>query len=298
MRLRDFTAANDGTLAEAERVRPVTTSDILRDLRRKHPYRGFVEIDSKHCPPFVTLCLNDDAVALDTVWNGGFTYEPGSLAVWSRLAAKSNVVADVGAHVGYFSLIAALANKKATVHAFEPVDTIYSRLLVNQRANGIINITPHHTGVSNREGWTELGVRFANSLLSTGSSLERVDSPEGTKFLKVPLTTLDVEFADTPLDLMKIDVEGHELSVLEGGARVLERDRPTVILEALADASMEPLLKIFEPLGYDVHWISEYENSLVPMDKGRPHKSRNLIFQPASKKGFRVPWASSAVTRR
>ncbi|MFJ8104386.1 FkbM family methyltransferase [Streptomyces sp. NPDC096132] len=278
MRIPQLHEANARMLAHAPSVRPVSTGDIIRTHRKKFPYRGYVEIDSPYCPPFVMFCVNDDAVALDTLWNGRFGYEPGSLATWSRLAARSTTIADVGAHVGYFSMIAALAAPKARIHAFEPVDQIHARLSVNIRSNGVQNVRLHQAGVSGEEGWAEISVRFSGNLLSTGSTLEHAAADAELK--RIRLRTLDEVFADTGLDLVKIDVEGHEMSVLRGGRQVLKRDRPTVLLEALRDAPLETLLAEFDPLGYDCHWVTEADGTLVPWHEPRPPKTRNLLFTP------------------
>lgn len=278
MRIPQLEEANARMLAHAPSVRPVATGDIIRTHRKKFPYRGFAEIDSPHCPPFVMFCVNDDAVALDTLWNGRFGYEPGSLATWARLAARGGTIADVGAHVGYFSLIAALAAPKATVHAFEPVDQVHARLSVNVRSNGVQNVRLHQAGVSDEPGWADISVRFAGNLLSTGSTLEGAAADAELK--RIRLLTLDDVFAETRLDLVKIDVEGHEMSVLKGARQVLKRDRPAVLLEALVGAPLDPLLAEFEPLGYDAHWVTEHDGTLVPSSASRPPKTRNLLFTP------------------
>ncbi|MER5915948.1 FkbM family methyltransferase [Streptomyces sp. NPDC001982] len=278
MRIPQLEEANARMLAQAPSVRPVSASDIIRTHRKKFPYRGFAEIDSPYCPPFVMFCVNDDAVALDTLWNGRFGYEPGSLATWARLAARSTTIADVGAHVGYFSLIAALANPKAKVHAFEPVDQIHARLSVNVRSNNVQNVRLYQAGVSSEPGWADISVRFSGNLLSTGSTLEHVATDAELK--RIRLRTLDEVFADTKLDLVKIDVEGHESSVLQGARQVLKRDRPTVLLEALVDAPLDTVLAEFEPLGYDSHWVAELDGTLVPSRAPRPPKTRNLLFTP------------------
>ncbi|MFD3452109.1 FkbM family methyltransferase [Streptomyces sp. NPDC058691] len=280
MRLSEIEEVNTRTLAHATTVRPVSTGDIIRTHRKKYPYRGFVEIDSPHCPPFVMFCVNDDAVALETLWNGEFRYEPGSLSTWAQLAAKSENIADVGAHVGYFSMIAALANPAAKVHAFEPVDEIHARLAVNIRSNNTQNVKRYQAGVSNKPGWTEINVRFAGNLLSTGSSVVR--SSDGAKRQRIQLVSLDEVFADTKLDLVKIDVEGHEPAVLRGARKVLKRDRPFVMLEALRDAPLDPLLAQFKPFGYDCHWVSEEDGELIPAAAARPRGTRNLLFTPHS----------------
>ncbi|MER6528316.1 FkbM family methyltransferase [Streptomyces sp. NPDC001508] len=278
MRIAQLQEANARMLAHAPSVRPVSTGDIIRTHRKKHPYRGYVEIDSPYCAPFIMFCVNDDAVALDTLWNGRFGYEPGSLATWSRLAANSTTIADVGAHVGYFSLIAALANPKAKVHSFEPVDMVHARLSVNLRSNNVQNVRLYQAGVSSEPGWADISVRFSGNLLSTGSTLEHAAADAQLK--RIRLRALDEVFADARLDLVKIDVEGHEMSVLRGARQVLKRDRPTVILEALVDAPLTPLLAEFEPLGYDSHWITEHDGTLVPSYAPRPPRTRNLLFTP------------------
>ncbi|MEU2621078.1 FkbM family methyltransferase [Streptomyces sp. NPDC007157] len=278
MRISEVEAANARMLAHAPSVRPVATGDIIRVHRKKFPYRGYVEIDSPYCPPFVMFCVNDDAVAMDTLWNGTFGYEPGTLATWARLAARSATIADVGAHVGYFSMIAAHANPKAKVHSFEPVDQIHSRLSVNVRSNGVHNVTLHQAGVSSEPGWADISVRFSGNLLSTGSTLEGA-APDA-QLKRIRLLTLDEVFADTKLDLVKIDVEGHEMSVLRGARQVLRRDRPTLVMEALVDADLDDLIAQFDPLGYDVHWIAEHDGSLVDWKEPRPPHTRNLLFAP------------------
>ncbi|MFE4174993.1 FkbM family methyltransferase [Streptomyces sp. NPDC056909] len=281
-RIRDLDEANRRTGKEAARVRPTTTSEILKNHRKAFPYQGWVEIESGLCPPFVMFCANDEAVALDTVWNGRFDYEMGSLHHWSRLAAASRIVLDVGAHVGYYAMIAALSNPKATVHAFEPVPPIHARLAVNHRANGVGNLVLHQRGVSDEAGRADINIRFPLAgLLSTGSSLEEFAKPPAGAFTsRVQLVTLDETLGVTPVDLIKIDVEGHEPSVLDGARHLIKRDRPVIILEALASTPMEELTGPFADLDYTFRWISEADRRLVPIAEGRPGKSRNLIFAP------------------
>ncbi|MFD5898894.1 MULTISPECIES: FkbM family methyltransferase [unclassified Streptomyces] len=281
-RIRDLDETNRRTAREAAQVRPVTTSDILTKHRKGFPHHGWVEIDSEHCPPFVMFCANDEAVALDTVWNGRFGYESASLRHWSRLAATSRTILDIGAHVGYYAMIASLAAPKATVHAFEPVPPIHARLAVNHRANGLKNLVLHQNGVSDHVGSADINIRFPlSNLLSTGSSLEEFAKPVASAFTtRVHLLTVDETLGETPVDLIKIDVEGHEPSVLAGARRVIERDRPVIILEALHKTLLGKLTEPFEGLDYTFRWISESDGSLVPITGDRPEKSRNLIFTP------------------
>jgi FkbM family methyltransferase len=284
-RIRDLDEMNRRTLEEAARIRPTTTSEILTTHRKTSTYRGWVEIESGLCPPFVMFCVNDEAVALDTVWNGRFGYESASLYHWSRLAAASRTVLDVGAHVGYYAMIAALSSPRAAVHAFEPVPPIHARLAVNHRANGVENLVLHQKGVSDRAGSADINIRFPlANLLSTGSSLEDFTKPVASAFTtQIQLITLDETLGDTPVDLIKIDVEGHEPSVLAGAQHIIERDRPVIILEALQTMLLAKLTEPFADLDYTFRWISETDRRLVPVTEERPSKSRNLIFAPREK---------------
>lgn len=270
-------------IKEAVQVRPVSTSEIIKRYRKSHPYHGWVQIDSELCPSFVMLCVNDEAVALDTIWNGRFGYEHSSLWYWSRLAARSTTVVDVGAHVGYFSLVAALANPEAAVHGYEPVPLIFARLQTNQRINQVSNLVVHNQGVSDRSGSAEINIRFPmNNLLSTGSSLEALsNAPSSAYSTTVQLITLDEAFADRKVDVIKIDVEGHEPHVLAGARAILERDRPAVLLEVLQHTPVAEVTQPFAHLDYTAYWISEEDGTLRPVSESRPTHSRNMLLMPS-----------------
>jgi hypothetical protein len=74
---------------------------------------------------------------------------------------------------------------------------------------------------------------------------------------EVDVTTLDAFFADQPRgpDFVKIDVEGHELSVLQGGRGVLETYRPTLLVECEVrhrpDGDVRPMFEYLQSLGYE-----------------------------------------------
>ncbi|MFD8811290.1 FkbM family methyltransferase, partial [Streptomyces sp. NPDC059627] len=125
----------------------------------------------------------------------------------------------------------------------------------------------------------DLRVGCSGKVLCGGSTLAGGAAPDAQQ-KRIRLLTLDEVFAETPLDLVKIDVEGHEMSVLRGARRVLRRDRPTLVMEALVDADLGDLIAEFEPLGYDVHWIAEHDGSLVHWKEPRPPHTRNLLFTP------------------
>jgi FkbM family methyltransferase len=141
---------------------------------------------------------------------------------------------DVGAQIGYFSVIAAaLVTESGRVHSFEPDPDCFSRLTRNSQAYPSISV--HHTAVadyqgeatlyrSNKAGETDWGTPFDDS------------APRVT--VSVPVCSLDTWSAAEGIeriDLLKIDAEGAEFRVLQGGKMVLAAARPVIWMEANAE---------------------------------------------------------------
>lgn len=200
----------------------------------------------------------DDWVTNQVFWKGWRAYEPGTIDLFYRLATRAGVVLDIGAYVGFFSLVAALANRNARVFAFEPMAAIHRRLVENIERNQLRNVECLNAAVSDSSGTGRLF--FSQAALAEGlptsSSLSEsfMAGAPGLTGVDVPLLTID-DFAESRalarVDLIKIDTETTEPSVLRGMRRVLSRDHPTITCEVLRNrvdaAAIEAELR---PLGY------------------------------------------------
>ena len=92
------------------------------------------------------------AIEQETFWYGLFkSWEQDTGWVWKQLCRCSDVIFDVGANSGIYSLTAKAMNNKADVHAFEPSIHIYNRILANSRVNNF-NIHCRQVAVSNHSG--------------------------------------------------------------------------------------------------------------------------------------------------
>ena len=208
----------------------------------------------------------DDWVTNQVFWKGWKAYEPGTIDLFYRLASRANVVMDIGAYVGFFTLIAGLANRNASVYAFEPMAAIHRRLVENVERNGLKNVECVNAAVSDSNGqarffFSQAALREGFPTSSSLSESFMQGAPELTG-VDVPLTTADT-FCETRsisrVDLVKIDTETTEPSVLRGMRRVLSADRPTIICEILQgrvnvtaiDAELRPLGYKFFPLKPD-----------------------------------------------
>lgn len=166
----------------------------------------------------------EDHIAKTIEATGGF-YEAELLAdVRSRLFFPRCAV-DVGAHVGnhtlYFSKILGLK----TI-AFEPNAATFKLLAANVRENGVEpQCRLRHAAVGAAAGRVHT---IASTEANSGMSRVEIDADGDT-----PLLNLDDELKnDGPIDVIKIDVEGWELDVLRGAARVIQQHRPLLYVEA------------------------------------------------------------------
>jgi FkbM family methyltransferase len=160
-------------------------------------------------------------------------YEPVTTYLFERLIAPGDLVVDVGAHWGYFTLLAAtLCGESGKVVAFEPLPRNVSILTKNLQANRMGNVVVVQKAVSDREGVAELFL----SRDSSGNSL--ISVPPGAELsfgqsdhLVVETVTLDGFFAPfcRKPTLVKLDIEGGELAALEG-MRILIRETADLVL--------------------------------------------------------------------
>jgi FkbM family methyltransferase len=146
------------------------------------------------------------------------------------------VFVDIGAHIGEYTLLAAKAvGPTGQVHAFEPQTELAALIERSAQMNDFHNVTVNASAVSDRIGQQRFTIRRDLSC----SSLSQADSYGDHRILSrrcVPVDTLDHYCLTRGIQphVVKVDVEGAELSVLKGAARLLARpgpDAPTWILE-------------------------------------------------------------------
>lgn len=156
-------------------------------------------------------------------------FEPETFA-WMRaaLAGRDGVFVDVGAATGWFSIPFALAG--ARVVAFEPNPSVFARLAANLALNAAtIDARPC---AASRVAGSATFMRNPRVPLTSGGSIE-VATCARPERLEVETARLDEALVDlSRVALIKIDVEGHEIAVLDGAASTIARDRPHLVLEA------------------------------------------------------------------
>ena len=186
-------------------------------------------------------------------WTGGLPEKDQINWMCATFGTASGVAIDIGAHCGTWTL--SLAKSFKQVYAFEPNPAVHNVLRGNLALRQIANVRVSHKALSDRAGDSRYFVRSPDG---GGNGIEplnpKIDA-SGPSFL-IKTTTLDAycnsnDFCssndwlpgDERITLVKIDVEGHELSVLKGARRTIDRHKPAIVLES---------------------WIEQRENDGIP----------------------------------
>lgn len=168
----------------------------------------------------------------------GLNYmEKNDLSLFLSLAKHSTTILDIGANTGLFSVLSSISNKNAGIHAIEPYESNANRLIKNVELNLCKNISIHRVAMGEKEGEIQF-VFPADGRISEVSSVNENFSSQVYKELtwvnrNVSITTLDNfrKKNNLRIDLIKCDVETHEIAVFEGAKQTIREDRPTILFE-------------------------------------------------------------------
>jgi FkbM family methyltransferase len=170
---------------------------------------------------------------------GGYEIEVFAIAQKILQKHKDGVVLDIGANLGSFTLPLAKTNSHLTFHAFEPQRIVYYQLCGNTLINGLDNVYNHELALSVLSD--SVTVQLPDYSLETNIGAFSIDEEVRENEYECQTADKFVSIQTEPLDdlnyinvrLLKIDVEGHELEVLEGGIETIKRNNyPPIIFEA------------------------------------------------------------------
>lgn len=216
-----------------------------------------------------------------------------------RLVAPGSIAVDVGAHFGTYShALCRLVGRHGHVYSFEPIaeDAQYLAAAARQRR---LPMEVRNCALSSTNGTAELAVPDLHGHGKTAlSSLEPHAGPGERRTVDVRrLDDVLAEVADDrPVSFIKIDVEGHELSVLEGASGTIARHRPNLLIEIEARFHAMPVAATIErvlAMGYRGEFlnatgqrrpVSEFDPAVhqdPAIDVLSPAFIANFVFLPA-----------------
>lgn len=227
----------------------------------------------------------------------GSFYEPETTILLGSVLKPGDVFVDVGAHVGYFSVLAAsLVGATGQVISFEPAPANYARLVEHIRLNGLRHVLPLHCAAGAEEGVFDLHVNSDNdgghALWDVGLHPHNRLSRAAPRTHPVFVATLDRVLGNVApgrIKAIKIDVEGGEHAVLRGARRTLETQQvPFVIAEVnrtglaqlgTGEAEMRAFMTV---LGYETWLLQSCEPQMVRLDPTQTIAENhvfNLLFR-------------------
>ena len=232
---------------------------------------------------FVMLNPARCEIAKELYWGGGRRPRPEdalAMEVFAALAPRADVVLDVGAYTGVFTLVAAAANPGARIHAFEIVPEVYKALLDNLVRNDVLSrVTPHLEGIGEPGREMRIATGAGGSALpSFYSSRMRFEGGPHVRFRSLDSLLGELRAGRT---LVKIDVEGTEEAVFRHGQRFLAERRPDVLCEVLAGVADPGRLEaLLAPHGYRYFRVAEA--ALEARPRIDPHaRFRDWLFTTA-----------------
>jgi FkbM family methyltransferase len=188
-------------------------------------------------------------------WLGSYEYHKRRL--FEQLIRPGDTVFDVGAHVGFYTLLASiLAGPAGRVYAFEPFPRNIRYLKKHLALNRAANVTVFEAAVTDTDGWAdfqESSSHFEGRLASGG----------GLRVKTVSLDRLVAEEAASPPDALKIDVEGAEAVVLAGARKTLAHFRPVILLATHGERCRRDCRDLLTSLGYRLSPVSGTNSTLL-----------------------------------
>jgi FkbM family methyltransferase len=191
------------------------------------------------------------AAATHGCWLGVF--ERAEQHVFAQAVHPGDVVYDLGANVGFYTLLAAKLG--ARVLAFEPVPRNLAYLRRHIALNECENVTVVAAAISDHSGTAH----FREGPLHTVGALVE-DDADG---YDVPVVALDAIVGTPAPQLVKIDVEGGEAAVLRGADHLLHESRPTVLLSTHSTALRRECVAMLLEAHYEVQPMGGDQADLI-----------------------------------
>jgi FkbM family methyltransferase len=205
-------------LAESDIEKIELTSDGVWLHSRLAPVAFACDVSDRGTPPMVSLHFGQ--------------YERAEFDMWRRLVPRAAMIADVGANIGWYCAHMGAIDSTARIIAFEPVPSTFHWLSKTIARNNLTNVIAERLAISNHPGSFDI---YVDPSIAGAASAHPTVYVANSSPISVKATTLD-EYAtihELRFDAIKLDVEGAELSALQGAKRVLTEHHPIIFSEML-----------------------------------------------------------------
>jgi len=256
------------------------------------PPSGFVMIKNEHGRSLKLNTNQTNYLTKFIFWEGGYqSFEYTS--IFLKLIKKLHVFIDIGANIGFYSLLAAMENKDIQVIGFEPAEGPLYFYRKNVQENGFKNIRIEPIAISDQNGNIDFyeiknqKYKYLQHNLAGESNAGSKTSGRNFVINTVSSLTFDdyarINKIDN-IDLIKIDTEGTEHLILAKADNVLREIKPIIICETLFNKIEGDLEKIMKSFGYEFYNHTELGLKKVQsIVRKKDNGVRNCFFVHPSK---------------
>lgn len=182
-----------------------------------------------------------------------YGWEDAARQIFYEWCTESQVVIDVGAYSGVYTILAAINGRPASIICFEPnprmIPILERNIDLNIKNHG--RVTVNKFGLSSMDGqmwFAENEHTSASQIISTSNFKNNSGNRENlTKVRVAKLDSLDII---EKIDLIKVDIEGHEVDFLNGSFKTLSKDKPIILMEALDSLEYSKQKELLRRIGY------------------------------------------------
>lgn len=199
----------------------------------------------------------------------GITWKEHLHERFKTYVKPGTIALDIGGYIGIHTLsLSRLVGEEGKVHVFEPQSKVFCELAVNMYINDCRNVVLHKVALGNQEKWIDVHLpkeewtkNFGPDVINEGhGTVRELSSHPNDKTKMIRLDSLHLD----PISFVKLDVEGDEMEVIEGGKETLLRDRPVMMIKLFDTSDKDRKIKQIESLGYYGVWIENEDYLFLP----------------------------------
>ena len=233
---------NLSTSTARSAIRSVATRGLeMRDRVREHFRLTAKPVIMRDAHGFRFIRYPWDLIDHRTLVRSG--YNADDFAVLDLLVRQGGLVVDVGANIGSYAChFSRLVGEAGKVHAFEPVLETYWQLRENLELNRCRNVTPYRVALGEYDGACRMHTFDKGHSAFSGRAAGPMSSLRPNGVEEVPIRRLDSicdEQRIYRVDLLKVDVEGFEVEVLQGASGLLRRGAIGVVMLEVSAAQLK-----------------------------------------------------------
>jgi FkbM family methyltransferase len=207
---------------------------------------------------YAKMMYNKYDFAFVSELNKGFIYEENLIETHlSDLIKKSNIILDIGSHCGSHSIIYSKINPNAQIYAFEPQEKMFKILNMNISINNITNIKTYNLALGNKKC-----LACMDNICKDGPNINiDINNPDihfnlgglqiGINGEPIVIDILD-NFNFGKIDFIKIDVEGFESFVIDGGINSIIKYKPFIFFENNSKTVTTDMKNYYNKIDYSI----------------------------------------------